>query len=37
MYLRVETIAKSAEGREIPLLIIGEPLSESPEDLINDP
>jgi hypothetical protein len=36
-YLRVETIAKSVEGRDIPLLIIGKPLPGSPEDLANDP
>jgi dipeptidyl-peptidase-4 len=36
-YLRVETIAKSAEGRDIPLLVIGRPLPASPEDLVNDP
>ena len=36
-YLRVETIAKSAEGRDIPLLVIGRPLPDSPEDLANDP
>ena len=35
-YLRVETIAKSAEGRDIPLLVIGKPLPDSPEDLVND-
>ena len=35
-YIRVENIATSIEGRDIPLLIIGNPLPESPEDLIND-
>jgi len=34
-YIRVENIATSAEGREIPLLIIGNPLPENPEDLLN--
>jgi hypothetical protein len=34
--IRVENIAVSAEGREIPLLIIGKPLPKSPSDLIND-
>jgi hypothetical protein len=35
--VRVETIAKSTEGRDIPLLIIGKPLPDSPEALLNDP
>jgi hypothetical protein len=35
-YLRVETIAKSSEGRDIPLLVIGKPVPGSPSDLIND-
>jgi len=35
-FVRVETIAKSVEGREIPLLIIGNPLPKSPEQLAND-
>jgi hypothetical protein len=35
-FIRVENIAVSAEGREIPLLIIGKPLPKSPADLIND-
>jgi len=34
--IRVEIIAKSVEGRDIPLLIIGNPLPKSPEDLVND-
>ena len=34
--IRVESIAKSVEGREIPLLIIGDPLPKSPEKLAND-
>ncbi|MFO7890889.1 MAG: M14 family metallopeptidase [bacterium] len=35
-YLRVETLGKSAEGRGIPLLIIGNPLPSSPLDLKYD-
>lgn len=35
-YLRVETIAKTIEGRDIPMLIVGNPLPTSPNDLVND-
>ncbi len=35
-YLRVETIATSTEGRDLPLLIIANPLPKSPKDLLND-
>lgn len=35
-YIRVENIGTSAEGREIPLMIIGSPLPKSPVDLVND-
>jgi murein tripeptide amidase MpaA len=35
-YIRVENIAISVEGREVPLLIIGNPLPKSPKDLAND-
>jgi len=35
-YIRTEYIAISVEGREIPLLIIGNPLPKSPRDLAND-
>lgn len=35
-YLRVETIAQSVEGRDVPLMVIGNPLPESPEQLKND-
>ncbi len=35
-YIRTETIATSVEGRDIPLLIIGNPLPASPQDLKND-
>ncbi len=34
--IRVETIARSIEGRDVPLLIIGNPLPQSPADLLND-
>jgi hypothetical protein len=35
-YLRVETIAQSAEGRSVPLLIIGKPVPKSPSQLADD-
>jgi len=35
-YIRIENIAKSVEGHDVPLLIIGKPLPKSPDDLIND-
>ncbi len=35
-YARLESFATSVEGREIPLLIIGNPLPAGPEDLEND-
>ena len=35
-YIRIENIATSVEGREVPLLIIGNPLPMSPKDLVND-
>jgi len=35
-YIRVESIAKSVEGRDVPLLIIGKPLPKSPAQLVND-
>jgi dipeptidyl-peptidase-4 len=34
--VRVESIAKTVEGRDVPLLIIGNPLPASPADLILD-
>ena len=34
--IKIENIATSVEGREIPLLIIGNPLPDSPGDLAND-
>ncbi|MGQ9577253.1 MAG: M14 family metallopeptidase [Candidatus Aminicenantales bacterium] len=36
-YLRVENIAVSTEGRQIPLLVIGKPLPMSPQQLRFDP
>jgi hypothetical protein len=35
-YVRVETIAKSVEGMDVPLLIIGNPLPKSPEQMTKD-
>lgn len=35
-YVKVETIARTIEGKDIPLLIVGNPLPKSPSDLIND-
>lgn len=35
-FVRVETIARTIEGRDIPLLIVGNPLPKSPKDLVND-
>lgn len=35
-FVRVETIARTVEGRDIPLLIVGNPLPKSPKDLVND-
>jgi murein tripeptide amidase MpaA len=35
-YIRIETLATTTEGREIPLLIIGNPLPRSPKDLAKD-
>ena len=32
-YIRIEHIATSVEGREVPLMIIGNPLPKSPKDL----
>ena len=32
--LRVETLGMSAEGRKIPLLVIGNPVPSSPQDLV---
>jgi len=35
-FIRVENIATTMEGRDIPLLVIGNPLPESPKDLVSD-
>jgi hypothetical protein len=35
-YIRKESLGTTIEGREIPLLIIGNPLPKSPKDLVND-
>ena len=35
-FIRTENIAVSVEGRAVPLLIIGNPLPQSPKDLVND-
>jgi hypothetical protein len=34
--IRVETIARTIEGRDVPLMIIGNPLPQSPDDLVHD-
>ena len=35
-YIRIENLATTTEGREIPLLIVANPLPKSPKDLVND-
>jgi hypothetical protein len=35
-YIKVENIATSVEGRELPLLIIADPMPKSPKNLEND-
>ncbi|OFX84416.1 MAG: hypothetical protein A2W99_01460 [Bacteroidetes bacterium GWF2_33_16] len=35
-YIKVENIATTTEGREIPLLIVGNPLPNSPAEMVND-
>lgn len=34
--IRVENIGKSYEGRDIPMMIIANPMPKSPKDLVND-
>ena len=34
--IRIETLAKSIEGRDVPLIIMGNPLPRSPKDLAKD-
>ncbi len=34
--IRVENIARTTEGRDVPLLVIGRPLPKSPAALVND-
>ena len=34
--IKVESIAKTTEGRDVPLMIIADPMPQSPADLIND-
>lgn len=35
-HIRIETLATSTEGRDIPLLVIADPVPKSPEDLADD-
>jgi hypothetical protein len=35
-HIKTEIIATTTEGKEIPLLILGNPLPQGPEDLVND-
>jgi hypothetical protein len=35
-WLRVETIARTTEGRDLPLLIIANPMPGKPSDMVND-
>jgi hypothetical protein len=35
-YIRIENLATTTEGREIPLLIVANPLPKSPKDMVND-
>ena len=34
--MRIETIATTTEGRDVPLMVIANPLPKSPADLVND-
>lgn len=35
-YIRIETLATTAEGKEIPLLVLGNPLPAGPDNMAND-
>jgi len=35
-YIRIESLAKSIEGRDVPLIVMGNPLPRSPKDLAKD-
>jgi hypothetical protein len=35
--IRIETLGVSTEGRQIPLLVIADPMIQSPQQLVNDP
>jgi len=35
-HIRVETLTRTTEGRDLPLMIIADPMPKSPEDLRND-
>ncbi|NJD22168.1 MAG: hypothetical protein FIA82_05800, partial [Melioribacter sp.] len=34
--IRIESLAKSIEGRDVPLVVVGKPLPKSPKDLAKD-
>jgi murein tripeptide amidase MpaA len=35
-YVKIETIARTTEGRDLPLIIVANPMPGKPEDLLND-
>jgi dipeptidyl-peptidase-4 len=35
--LRIETLARTVEGRDLPLLIVANPMPGEPADMVNDP
>lgn len=35
-FIRTESVATTAEGRDVPLIIVGKPLPSSPEEMKND-